>query len=245
MVAVVPIYGLGNRIWTIAAGVLAAEALGVPLAVGWKPGPGCYGAYEDLFDREFLLIPDGFKPAAVYGSRTWDRRIPRSTDFPIRVTYWGSFHVEGVPRTQEEFSSVFQTLSPKFSIQQKASDFGRAHHLCDCVGVHLRRTDNAVAKKKSPTPAFIDAMEQCPGSTKFFVCSDDPREEVRLQAAFPGRVVSRPLNRSRAVRGVEGLTEAIIDMLCLASTQRVLGNKHSTFSRLAAVWGNVELKLVG
>jgi hypothetical protein len=60
-----------------------------------------------------------------------------------------------------------------------------------------------------------------------------------MREAFGNRVLTRPKRLERA--RPEGMRDALIDLLCLARTRRVIGSVYSSFSEAAAEIGGVEL----
>jgi len=68
--------------------------------------------------------------------------------------------------------------------------------------------------------------------------------EQRFVDEFGDRIVRFPKSGGgRAREG--GMLESVVDLLLLSRTQAILGNQHSAFSRLAALWGNRRLVLAG
>ena len=111
------------------------------------------------------------------------------------------------------------------------------------VGVHIRRTDNKVSCEKSPTAAFIAAMSTYPNDTVFFIATDDNREWEILSKIFPAeRLIRATTNSSRDTS--DGMRAAFIDFLCLAGCDEILGSAGSSFSEMAAAYGDKPLHMV-
>lgn len=103
------------------------------------------------------------------------------------------------------------------------------------VGVHIRRTDNAVAIAKSPLSLFIEAMETevaAHPDTIFFVASDSEEVKNTLEERFKGRILtaSNPADRN----SLQGMEDAVVDFFTLGKTTKILGSCNSSFSQLAA-----------
>jgi len=115
------------------------------------------------------------------------------------------------------------------------------------LGVHIRRSDHRLSIAASDTASFIRAMqEQLRGqpASRFLLCTDDPTEVAPLRALFGDRLHwSAPacLDRSRQ----QGAIEAMVDFLALAGCDAILGSHLSSFSLLAARYGNVPLTIAG
>lgn len=67
----------------------------------------------------------------------------------------------------------------------------------------------------------------------FYLATDDPAEEALLRATFPGHILS---NQNRCLRRdtKEGIEDALLDLYCLASTQKIIGSYFSSFTDIAA-----------
>lgn len=116
-----------------------------------------------------------------------------------------------------------------------------------CVGVHIRRTDNTISMGKSTTKQFMTLMQQeldkCP-ETCFFLATDDNKEETLLRKAFPGRIIS---NETRTIdrNSMAGMQDALLDLYCLASTQKLIGSYWSSFTDIAADIKGIEKVIAG
>ena len=114
------------------------------------------------------------------------------------------------------------------------------------VGVHVRRTDNKNAIAVSTMDGFCHAMEQElqeNPQTGFYVASDAKEVQNDLRARFGACVFfqeSVPLTRSS--RG--GMEAALVDLLCLAATAKILGSYWSSFSDLAAEWYGIPKEII-
>jgi len=130
-----------------------------------------------------------------------------------------------------DYHLFIPTESLQKRIDQMTADFDSF-----CVGVHIRRTDNKPAIGKSSTQAFIRAMQQellQNPDTKFYLATDDKKEEETLRKVFPGKILS---NEKRCLRrdSAEGIYDALLDLYCLASTNKIIGSYFSSFTDIAA-----------
>ena len=103
------------------------------------------------------------------------------------------------------------------------------------IGVHIRRTDNALSIGKSPLDLYIDSMyksiEDNP-DVKFYVASDSKEEKEKLKNIFLDRIYFLDCVQKRD--SLEGITDAIIELYLLSSTKKIYGSFASTYSTLAA-----------
>ena len=111
------------------------------------------------------------------------------------------------------------------------------------IGIHIRRTDHRPAISLSTTDLFIKKMNEIVAAKplqKFFVATDDPSEVEHLRQHYPGRIVHRPA-RSYDRSNPEAIEDALVELLCLAGTQKIIGSSQSTFSALAGKLGRIEV----
>ncbi len=111
------------------------------------------------------------------------------------------------------------------------------------VGVHVRRTDHSGCIRESPLYLFKEKMKEIKeqdGNVKFFLATDDPAVEEELCKEFQGCIVTyREKVWGRDSRS--GMESAIVDCLCLAACDRILGSYGSVFSLFSAMYGGKEL----
>jgi hypothetical protein len=118
--------------------------------------------------------------------------------------------------------------------------------LGELVGVHIRGTDNTEAVERSPLESFFERMqerlEEHP-ETHFFLATDDPATEHRVNERFPGRVTARPKVFARDQ--AQGVRDALVDLLVLSKCPLILGSYWSSFTDAAAELGGARLEIVG
>ena len=127
----------------------------------------------------------------------------------------------------------------------------------DMVGVHVRSVVDAGApygttpattqrewRRKGSWPSFVDRMAREPRETLFYLAADSQEAYDGLEAAFPGRTM-RTARACPAARGAgceardaASIRAALVDMLNLARTQRILGSGFSSFSEVARFYGS-------
>lgn len=112
------------------------------------------------------------------------------------------------------------------------------------TGVHVRRGDHQYAIANNPIEKFIEKMErQLEGNPdSFFYLASDGQDVIdMMRDRFPGRVIinegARLSRRSRT-----GMEDAIVDLLALSKTGRIIGSFGSTFSDMASYIGKIGLE---
>ena len=113
------------------------------------------------------------------------------------------------------------------------------------VGVHIRRTDNVRSIEDSPLYLFVGEMERILRQeplTRFFLATDDAGVMRELTGRFGDKLICGDDNVSRDT--LRGMMHATADLWALASTSRILGSFYSSFTDLAAVLGDIPLRIM-
>jgi hypothetical protein len=178
--------------------------------------------------------------------RTWSRFYPVETGSQFfsdckgkraKVRWWQPHN------TGPSLHSPFSAFKPIKSLRKVI--FNHASSFSHTIGVHIRRTDNP-GQQLSPTELFIARMrqeiEKCP-ETNFFLATDDPAEEDRLMHEFLGRIrIHRKRSRDRQKK--LAIEDGLIDLYCLAKTERIFGTFYSTFTDTAAAINSIPLEVL-
>jgi hypothetical protein len=253
-----PICGLCNRMRVVDSALAMTRKVGGNAHIIWYSDPDLNCRFTDLFqplDRAVRFWQLSL-PACL------EKGFKRMTHFFLRRMsgcYLQPHEVQQMKAAGYDFSEL---LAHRFVVLKTWDRFCRPEHrfadfrpvptlqaiidrqsagLADAVGVHIRRTDCTAAIDKSPTEKFIAEMRRevatDPG-VRFFVATDDPREENVLEQAFPGRIRTyrkRTLSRNRRA----GIEDAVVDLYCLARCRKILGSYQSSFSETAAALGSL------
>ena len=140
----------------------------------------------------------------------------------------------------------FDFCKPRSHIQKRvdeiANRFGEY-----TVGVHIRLEDfvGEEIEQNSPVELFIQRMTaelERNDKVKFFLATDSNYAKDRVKEHFKDRVITQEGSLIRTERS--GMENAVVDMYTLARTDKILAPYLSTFSRSAAMIGNVEIEVV-
>jgi hypothetical protein len=139
----------------------------------------------------------------------------------------------------------YKYFKPVNSIKSRVEDLSKEFNSCT-VGVHIRRTDNKLAIAKSPIERFIELMSREKSrneKVKFYLATDSPDSEKIIFERFPGDVIIniKELRRDRK----EGIKDALVDLLCLSKTSRIIGSYWSSFTDVASEMGKIPLVIAG
>ena len=74
---------------------------------------------------------------------------------------------------------------------------------------------------------------------KFFLATDSPDVEESIKSNYGDRIITH--DKTLARNTVSGMQDSLIDLYCLARTNRIIGSFYSSFSEVAAKINNIEL----
>lgn len=103
------------------------------------------------------------------------------------------------------------------------------------VGLHIRRTDNVLSINQSPINHFYDVIDMELDSdpeVRFYVATDDNSVKEDLKYRYGNHIITFPLNLSR--NSARGMKDAVVDLFCLGSAEKIYGSSASTYSTFAA-----------
>ena len=259
-ITLVPDSGLANRMRAILSAHALCTLTGSDLAVVWLRDRGLNAKFSDLFQPSTMLsVADGglfskcmlqaplkrnlYLPA-IYQRICFDALIydwtrpANQADYKPLVSGKNVYICSGLEFFDADYSLTKQFFKPVPEIQAKI-DANMALLGPNPVGVHIRRTDNAISIANSPVSLFIEAMKKHPDS-KFFLATDDEDVKSQLRAEFAGRIVTSSAKSSRSSK--DGMVDAVVDLFTLASTSYVIGSYWSSFSDIAiAIAGQGEI----
>ncbi len=115
------------------------------------------------------------------------------------------------------------------------------------VAMHIRRTDNEIAIKNSPTELFYSKVEELvkqKASVKIYIATDDRNILEDLQNKYPDNIISEALGKNLSRRSTEGIQFALYEMMILAGAGTIYASFGSTFSQIANLIGGNEMIVV-
>ena len=139
----------------------------------------------------------------------------------------------------------FSDFVPKPEITNIVNDIVKRFD-SNTIGVHIRRTDNLHSRSISGIEKFIEKMEgeiHQNSQTDFFLATDDPKVEKFFVERYSEKVIvypKRDLKRSNPA----AIEDALVDLLCLSKTTKILGSYWSSFTDIASQMNNVKLVIV-
>ncbi len=111
------------------------------------------------------------------------------------------------------------------------------------VAMHIRRTDNEIAIKNSPTELFYKKVDEIVGlnsETKIYIATDDLEILEDMKIKWPENII---YSESKAIsrHSREGIRFALYEMLILAGAKTIYASYGSTFSQIANLIGSNEM----
>lgn len=259
MVIIQPSGGLCNRMRVINSGLELAKRKGTALCVLWYCSDELNAPFESLFKptEEFKVINfTSLKDLR----KLWYQMTARTkvsnediekhtTNGTLNQDFFDSIRLPAYIFTWEHFypaDEYFKLFKPTAELQKRI-DAVTKHFTDDMVSVHIRRTDQINSIAYSKTENFIDLMNReirANPDVKFFLATDDKKEEALLRKTFPDRIVS---NENRTLRrdSLEGMYDALLDLYCLASCKKIIGSYCSSFTDTAASLGGIPKLIAG
>lgn len=268
---IIPYAGLCNRMRVMASGYACARELGYSARVHWTWSLAeCRAKFQDLFElpslpeleivetNSLLYHPDNhlnLHLPSLLRSVAFKRVVKDYNFRDAECRQSLSSHLK-----QQQISGDFALCSmhqcgpnyplkelfrPRAEILREIDALVPEGSATDMVGVHIRRTDHAIAIKYASIEAYATAMqeelERNP-SCRFFLATDDASVKDELARRFgKERLVTAQLVLRRDAR--DGMVGAVIDLFSLSRTGRIIGSFRSSYSEIAAELGNIPIRL--
>lgn len=258
MIVIQPSGGLCNRMRVINSAYILAQKKNCKLYVLWKMCDELNCPFEELFElpKEFKVynFRSNFNLKKLWMQMTKKQRFANEdiennkTDGVLKEGFFQSLSGSVYISTWEHFypATDYHLFVPTKMLQEKvdniAGKFG-AHS----VGVHIRRTDHTWAIENSKTDDFAQAIEQelkTQPDTKFYLATDDAKEEESLTARFKDSIITNQ-NKTLERDSIAGMHDALIDLYCLSKTDKIFGSYYSSFTDIAADMNGIEKIVVG
>lgn len=238
----IPYGGLANRIRFIETAYKCTQnRADVRIIVLWMKNEDIASFATDLFD-----VQDEIKVI----------NIPAMHFIEKAFSYvlWKAMHLCRNYYIQKEFSfeSFFNSNDPVFVCEgcdqfceydclklfvPKAKYVDAAKRITDTdnyVSMHIRRTDNHDSIEKSPIELFISKIEEeIEKGRKVYIASDDVTIKNELKQKYKSSILMQDIEKVSR-NSYNGMEEAVIDMVCLARSEKIYGSFWSSFSIVAS-----------
>lgn len=256
--------GFANRLRALVSAMCAAEDVvplnpdgsrPVSLIVSWISEMNIHTApFEFLFDSgslpRWVRIEDGRvlahsgwnRATLVLSQDDWTSLLERmGQKRPLRIKSYAHFY----KASPERWLGYLRMLKPSEMIQSMVDDVVSSvlPGTTSIVGVHIRRGDNKKSTEESPSELFWSAMAKYEPSVCFYLATDSNEERLEACRRFPDRILvgsETILSRNDPF----GCREGVVDFFCLSRCSEILGSYYSSFSEMAALYGDVPLTIM-
>ena len=267
-ICLVPVGGLANRFRAIAStAVIAAEA-GSRLEVFWFLDWALHAPFNAFFEpicedgvtmheASFLQqwLMDRPRQKNLYLPRLFQRfqfktciyenqiaTLREQSGYFVQKAKQGNLYIASFnPLTPYPSSLLRKLFRPLPSIQQEIAL--RCHDLVGyCIGVHVRRTDHVTSIANSPDELFFEAIDReraLHGEVTIYLATDSEMVKQSFKQRYGNSVHYSSAKVDR--NSVPGIREAIVEMMVLSKMQKIYGSFGSSFSELAAQFGDIPL----
>jgi hypothetical protein len=228
--------GMANRLRAMISAICWAEDRDLSLHVIWSANdPACMARFESLFERSSLprWVTVDMGPMMGEGVMVLSPEDMVTHATATQIRSYGHFY----QKDPERWLRYLRALRPVKSLIPNHPFFEQK-----AVGVHIRRGDHVKAKTQSTAAAFIKAMDAEPVDTVFVVATDSATERVLFNERYKGRVWFPATSLSRMTQ--KGMNDAVLDFMALSRCKKILGSYASSFSELAALYGDLPLEVV-
>lgn len=261
-ITLVPIAGLCNRMNAITSGIRYKQMNPeTELKIYWWKTHDCCADFQDLFEPipDFaikkmrsliknrpatprnLYIPKlfrrlfyGFELTPLHKAKDFDTSTKDKKNIYVAChNNWNNYG-----SISNDLGKIFiPTKELRSRIDEITKDWDN-----NVIGLHIRRTDNKLSIAKSPIKHFYDVINneiEKNRDVRFYLATDENEVKDILINKYGKRIIT--INFTLKRNCVKGMKDAVIDLYCLALTQKIYGSCYSTYSIIASKLYNIEL----
>lgn len=263
-------WGLGNRLVCLITSLRWAKRLRAKPLLYWLPNEYCFCSFRDLFENDVEEIDENRMNAILSPKNEYKKyynifkftkliAFPREVsekDFPRKPYELGpglTIEHGKIPlRVQKNFLRYFDRLIPIEYIRQEVDAFSR-NFTNKTISLAIRSwaeckdTDHHGLRMRG----IADDFEMCKitdiitdnNGADFFITADSGDIIKELQRKYGDRILYYPKKAKQGDRAsVQGIQEALIDMLLLSKNSHIIGTHRSTFAEVAWWMGGGKAK---
>ena len=272
-ILLIPIGGLANRMRAIASALALSLESNKKLTVIWQRDRGLNANFNDIFQTQNLpfelkeisklayktkfelprknnfFIPKIFhrfdKYKWIYQDYKWSHfmALHDADFFSLATNNKNIGIISGLEFFAYDYQMIPTLFRPTSSVTQRMEQITKG--LSPNIAIHIRRTDNLQSINNSPLELFDKVIQEeliNDRKENFFLASDDEATKQFFRDKYLSNIIinSTPARRDT----LEGMIDALAEMLTMASCKRIYGSFYSSFSELAAQYYNNELIIV-
>lgn len=258
----IPMGGLSNRTRAIASALLACDQYGFSLVMEWGLDHHMGATYEELFSNEIsqdLSIIEGLSKSCFYLDTQLSPETFADGDVQVleiktdnRFTFESGMDVYSIEFNQR-LHKYLNYLTPVEHIQEKARKIWQTLNQ-HTVGVHIRSgLGEAGFNEKSDVSLKqfsqrMNALTEQDSRINYYVASDSVTSFAYIEQNGNKSIkcLDDYMEHSPPIRldDSESVQIALVEILVLARTRRIIGSYYSSFSQYASLLGNIELEVM-
>ena len=266
-IVIVPTQGFCNRLRAMSAASVLAKFWNTKFYIMWVEELCCNCKFNDIFTNRFNIIYD-FKE--IQNKKYWYNPKIHTNEFLNRtdISEYEYIIIEGgheFKHPQQDVLSFlnnknafYQSLTFSEPIEKKLNSIKETHYRnTRPIGVHFRdfvpehdTADGYDFTKVSTPETFLrivqNLIEQSK-DTRFFLSTNSSRMIELIKAKVPEVdkhvIIANESNKSR--ENVDGMIDAVVDLLLLSECQYIIGSISSSFSDEACFFRNISKLCIG
>lgn len=258
IIIVQPQGGLCNRMRTICGAASLANKIHGELKVIWTKDASLNIAFGEIFESfpykvievqlnslQYKLLYHWYKDVCRYKilDDAWIYKFARGKHFDTWCKLMDQRGFFIISSADILFDGDYKIFKPNSRTLQMLNTV-----CCDksTIGIHIRRTDNEMSIKHSPTQLFLRRVREelhANPDAKFYFATDDPVEEEQFLSEFGDHILvykKHSLDRNDPM----AIKDAVIDLYNLSQCRKILASYYSSFSDVAALWGNIKKEVI-
>lgn len=265
--SIIPYAGLCNRMRAISTGIFAARQLKIPAYVYWNQTHDCHARWHDLF-REYktdqvkiienrwpvhmisgprtLFVP-AFLQSFIYDKCWYNFSKNNGIDFSeyIRTNeVGGRILVQSGCDMESDYYNLKELFNPTTELEERIDKIVQNFPF-NTIGVHIRRSDNQRSIANASIEDFKEKMREeinYNPRVVFYLATDDAIVKNEIKKEFGERIIAPEFELSRG--STKGMKDALVDLICLSRTSRIIGSFYSSYTEMAASIGDISLEVI-
>ncbi|TLV03711.1 hypothetical protein [Dyadobacter luticola] len=258
---VIPLAGLGNRMRTLASSVQIAKRDNRELCVVWPVNADLGCDITDIFESigmpytrpsrfvNFLLsnlyrltlISKFFGLYKLFSKLFADYSVfdddiyGAKNKLEISNEYDTILVASCLSFSTQDYSLFRFNVNLRNEVARETAKIGQEY-----IGIHIRRTDHKDTIQHSPDENYLKHIDHCilaNPQQKFFLATDDLPTKAFFTSHYEGRIFTLDSKMGRG--NLEGINAAIVEMLMLSQSTKLLCSAISSFSTAAILLGNI------
>jgi hypothetical protein len=221
--------GFGNRLRALVSGICLAEDLKKKLVILWKPNSTCKISFPECFDVKSL--PYSYN------------QTMQTENFANIKTYDIENYKENTTITIESYYPFYKAYTSRWYEHLRSIRFNKSFNddplKENVIGIHIRRTDHLDSIKHYPNQYFIEKIKselEKDSTVQFYLATDCEETKEIILKNFKDRIITNKFLLNRNSKN--GMIHALTDFLKLSQCSKVIGSTYSSYSTMAAAYGN-------